>query len=127
MLGLIPTVILMAVGIMRLLALALRDMTARFEDVDAQTGEVMSTLRNIESQQAFIRSNRDLLYRSLRAWEPLLADWAKQEGSLDDASWSLITRTYQFLAPRYMPVTEWPVLSAIRGSRTKRIGAQMAW
>ena len=51
----------------------------RFEELDAQTGEVMAALRNVDSQRAFIRSNRDWLYRSQRAWEPILGEWERQD------------------------------------------------
>ncbi len=53
----------------RLSAIALRNIAVRFEELDAQTGEVMAALRNVDHQQAFIRGHRDWLYRSQRAWE----------------------------------------------------------
>jgi hypothetical protein len=112
----------------RLGEIARRQIAARFDEVDAQTGEVMSALRNIESQQVFIRSNRDLLYRSLRGWEPILREWEAQETLLDDAFWSLIGRTYQFLAPRYMPVQEWQAQTAARPRRgAAKPGSAMSW
>lgn len=111
----------------RLGEIALTRIAARFEEVDAQTGEVMAALRNIESQQAFIRSNRDLLYRSLRGWEPILAAWEVQEGTLDEGFWALIGRTYHFLAPRYMPVQEWHAQTAARPRRGAKPDRAMAW
>ncbi len=103
----------------------------RFAEVDAQTGDIILALRNIDSQKAFIRSNRDTLYRSLRAWEPLLADWMRagpevQQGTKSivlDEIWQLVRRSYQFLAPRYMSFTEWQ--SAFTG-RSSRGGAKPA-
>ena len=68
------------------------------------SGEV---LRNLDSHRGFIRSNRDWLYRSHMAWEPLLADWDKIADETTDTLRPLLARTYQFLAPRFMPVTEW--------------------
>ena len=112
----------------RLGEIALKQIAGRFDEVDAQTGEVMAALRNIESQQAFIRSNRDLLYRSLRAWEPILRDWTALETVLDEAFWALITRTYQFLAPRYMPVQEWQAQTVQRPvRRPRKPGSAMTW
>jgi hypothetical protein len=98
----------------------------RFDEVAAQTGEVMSALRNMESQQAFIRSNRDQLYRALRAWRPVLAGWtAEPEGP---PGWELVARTYQFLAPRYMPATEWTTPGSARPVRPGQALAQaMTW
>lgn len=95
------------IQVRRLSATALRRISARFDDLDAQTGEVMSALRNIDGQRAFIRSSRDWLYRSQRAWEPILAEWDVAGTEINEKSLALLTRTYQFLAPRFMPVTEW--------------------
>jgi hypothetical protein len=101
----------------RLTTVALEQLHTRFEQLDAQTGEILSALRNVQSQRAFIRSNRDWLYCSLRGWEPMLAQWDAAVGLEDRAVWSLIERTYQFLAPRFMVVTEW--LSLARATRSK--------
>jgi hypothetical protein len=109
----------------RLTGIALREFERRFEQLDAQTGEVMATLRNASSQRAFIRANRDWLYRSQRAWQPVLDDWDDAAGEFDEGSRALLGRTYRFLAPRYMPVTEW--LSPTRLERKKAPLRQMAW
>lgn len=111
----------------RLTAIALRQIIARFEELDAQTAEVMAALRNAESQRTFIRSNRDWLYRSQRAWEPILALWDTTAGAFDEGTLALLGRTYQFLAPRFMPVTEW--ISATRPGQPQRVNRapQMIW
>jgi hypothetical protein len=106
----------------RLAAEALRQIGRRFEELDAQTGEVMSALRNADSQRAFIRSNRDWLYRSLRAWEPILGEWDKVE---DECPRGLLPRTYRFLAPRFMSVTEW--VSQTRPPAAKEQVRRMEW
>ena len=59
----------------RRLRAALKQISHRFDELDAQTGEVMPALRNTDSQRTFIRSNRDWLYRTQRAWQPLLLEW----------------------------------------------------
>jgi hypothetical protein len=112
--------------VQRLAAIALDSMAVRFDEVDAQTGEVMSALRNIESQQSFIRSNRDPLYRSLRAWDPLLREWDELEEDPDDGMWGLVNRSYQFLAPRYMPTQEWLSPQGARPRPKKKLAA-MTW
>ncbi len=94
--------------IRRLAHLALEQIAGRFAEVDGQTREVLSTLRNAEAHRTFIRSHRDWLYRSSRAWSSILAEWdAASMSGLDDAAWARMNRTYQFLAPRFMPVQEW--------------------
>ena len=111
----------------RLAAIALRQTLARFEALDAQTADVMVALRNIDSKRAFIRSNRDWLYRSQRAWEPILAQWDPAASMVDDQTLALIGRTYQFLAPRFMPVTEWiSTTSAVQPRQVNR-APRMIW
>ena len=95
----------------RLTGAALKQIGHRFEELDAQTGEVMAALRNADSQRTFIRSNRDWLYRTQRAWQSLLAEWDVAGIGFDEGILQLLNRSYQFLAPRYMPVTEWASLS----------------
>jgi len=108
----------------RLAGSALQQIARRFDELDAQTGEVMATLRNAESQRAFIRVNRDWLYRSQRGWQPVLDEWDGAGTELNDAMRALLTRTYRFLAPRFMPVTEWT--SRARPDQKKPV-RQMTW
>lgn len=109
----------------RLGGAALAQTQARFDELDAQTGEVMAALRNADSQRTFIRSNRDWLYRSLRAWEPILGLWEAASLEFDPDTMALVQRTYQFLAPRFMPVREWLSAAAPAAAKPKRSG--MVW
>ena len=111
----------------RLSSAALRQISARFDELDAQTGEVMSALRNADSQRTFIRSNRDWLYRSQRAWEPLLADWDRISDMNDEGFWPLLIRSYQFLAPRFMAVTEWTMVTRQVPRKKNQSQPQMVW
>jgi hypothetical protein len=110
----------------RLTGVALKQINHRFEELDAQTGEVMAALRNADSQRAFIRSNRDWLYRSQRAWQPLLQEWDSAGIGFDEGILLLLNRSYQFLAPRFMPVTEWTALSGQVGRKREK-ARQMVW
>jgi hypothetical protein len=103
--------------IRRLAHAANAQIRSRFEEVDAQTGEVLTTLRHIERHTIFIRAQRDWLYRSSRAWQPLLLEWDSAMPGLDDAAWGRLHRTYHFLAPRFMPVQEWFSWHAQRNMR----------
>ncbi len=107
-------------------AVALAQLNRRFDEQDAQVAEVMAVLRNLDSHRGFIRSNRDWLYRSHMAWEPLLAEWEKSGGLSPDALRPLLARTYQFLAPRFMPVTEW-LKGAKAPKPSDRGGRSMVW
>jgi len=111
----------------RLSHIAARQIQARFDDLDAQTGETMAALRHADSQRAFIRSNRDWLYRSQLAWEATLAAWDAASPIAGDTTSALLAITYRFLAPRYMPVTEW-LRGVKRAGRQKELGGpSMVW
>lgn len=109
----------------RLAGRALKQIGGRFDELDAQTGEVMHALRNAESQRAFIRSSRDWLYRSQLAWDPLLRAWDKTPGIHHIAFPALLNRSYLFLAPRFMAVTEWTTFS--RQQDRKKEETHMVW
>lgn len=114
--------------VQRLMLTATSQFRARFDDIDAQTGEVLATLRNADSQIAFIRSNRDAIYRSLRAWEPLLTRWANTPPGDANAVWPAIDETYQFLARRHLPVSEWPNFNSLRqGGTPRKPASAMSW
>jgi hypothetical protein len=109
----------------RLTAAAVQQIARRFEELDAQTGEVMAALRNADSQRTFIRSNRDWLYRAQRAWQTLLSDWDVAGSGFDEGMMLLLNHSYQFLAPRYMPVTEW--IAVLRPGKKQKKERQMVW
>ena len=51
--------------VQRLNGLALEQrLRARFDDIDAQTGEIIATLRNADSQTAYVRFRPRLAYRA---------------------------------------------------------------
>lgn len=114
------------IRVRRLMQLALGGLRERFDQLDAQTGEVMGLLRNREGQRAFIRGHRDWLYCSLRGWDPILTAWEEGGEASGEATWQRVMQTYRFLAPRYMPVQEWRVLDAARTTPTPT-RAQMVW
>jgi len=110
----------------RLTGVALKQIGRRFAELDAQTAEVMQTLRNLDSQRTFIRSNRDWLYRTQRAWQPVLMDWDQAGFGFDEHTRALLLRTYQFLAPRFMAVTEWSSLNRLIRNRDDK-KRRMIW
>ncbi len=92
----------------RLGMLAFRQFRVRFDDLDALTAVFDTLARNVDGLRGFIRSTRDWLYCSQRAWEPLLARWDQAAAGASDEVSALLTASYQFLAPRFMPTTKWP-------------------
>ena len=109
----------------RLAVIAVKQIVTRFEDVDAQTGEIGALLRNVDNQRSFIRSNRDWLYQSQRAWEPVLDRWARTGDVEGEDMGGLLACTYHFLAPRFMQTTAW---QRPRHDRSRKpVAARMAW
>ena len=110
--------------VVRLSSLAIRDLRGRFADLDLRIEDLMGTLDRIDGQLAFIRSCRDWLHRSLRAWSPVLDRWEEAPPIMFPGIGDLLQLTYRFLAPRYMPTTEW-LSSSRRNPRPPP--ARMIW
>lgn len=106
---------------------AVDDFTTAFLEVDAQTGEILSALRNLDSQIAYIRDKRDDIHAKLMAWDDVLTEWDKVEIKMSPDKPELLRRAYQFLAPRYMAVKEWVLMSRLQsgdgGSGVSQISA----
>lgn len=98
---------------------ALADFTTMFLETDAQTGEILSVLRNLNSQIAYIRDMRDEIHAKLMAWEEILTEWDKAEMKIGPDKPELLRRAYQFLAPRYMLVKEWVLMTKLNTSEDK--------
>jgi len=124
----------------RLMERALGDFKNQFEQADAQTGEIMAALKNIDLQKTYIQDTRDALHIRLMAWDEILGDWELQPAKKSQNALDLLHKTYRFLAPRYMPVDEWAMMTKLQGQtvvsggkpkpvekRVKRIGGMMEW
>ena len=98
----------------RLLDDAKKKFENTFDELDANTGEIMSVLRNFTSQRQYTRSQRDDLYKRLRAWQPLIEQWEELELERGPQAVNLVKQTYQFLAPRFMKVKEWLLMTKVQ-------------
>jgi plasmid stabilization system protein ParE len=114
----------------RLSQRALKVFRDYFEQVDAQTGEILSMLKNIDNQIDYIRTVRDEVHRRQLPWEDFVPIWKSLYAVRSDENTNRIRDLYQFLAPRFMQVNEW-VLVTKRGFETggkkKPIGGTMRW
>jgi len=95
---------------------AVDDFNAAFLEVDAQTGEILSVLRNLDSQIAYIRDKRDDIHAKLMAWDDILAEWDSVEIKMSPDKPEVLRRAYQFLAPRFMAVKDWILMSKLQGA-----------
>ncbi len=129
-------------SLIRLVALAVEDLEDQFETVDAQTGEIMAALKNLDTVRHYLREHRNDLRVRLLAWEDILIKWLEHPMKAGRETEDLIAETYRFLAPRYMPVDEWVMMTRLKESRQgqapkalrirkdkeiKYIGGRMTW
>ncbi len=106
----------------RLVGVGLAEIVSRFDQVDAQTGEILPALRNLEQQRNFLRPNRDWLYCTQLAWDAELQEWeALKPNEAGERAWKLVDRLYRFLAPRFMAVQEWQSLKAATNGQSRAV------
>lgn len=91
----------------KLLGFAHRKIGSRFEDIDSRSADVPASLQNLDELRRFIRAGRNFLYRSYRGFEPHIVKFEELPEGFEDAMGPALSALYQFLAPRFMPVTEW--------------------
>ncbi len=95
----------------RLSHIAMTGFRRDFEDVDAQTGEIMAVLKNIGAQIKYIRTNRDDLYRRFWAWKEIVEKWEAHPARRTRNCEDLLQETYRFLAQRFLPQNEWELFT----------------
>ncbi|HEY9079455.1 hypothetical protein [Magnetovibrio sp.] len=110
----------------RLLKIAIDGFSNSFEQLDAQTGEILSALTNIAQVSRFIRQNRDDLHRRLWAWEGLIEEWRTLSSNRSTKAERLLAELYHFLAQRYLPRDEWELYSKAV-DKTKKRSTEVVW
>lgn len=100
-----------AQSVFRLLQQATQSYSYEFLQIDAQTGEIISVLKNANSQILFIRKVRDDLARRLLAWDELERKWRKLDKKNRKAIEEVTMETYRFLALRFLPAVNWKLVT----------------
>jgi plasmid stabilization system protein ParE len=111
----------------RLSQRALKVFQDYFDQVDAQTGEILAMLKNIENQIGYIRQVRDALHCRLLPWEDFIQIWKTVFIVRSDDNTNKIRDIYQFLAPRYMQFNDWVLVTKRGMQKSKPLGGQMRW
>jgi hypothetical protein len=117
------------VQVLRLAVSASTELVNQFETIDAETADILETLRDLGQRRSVLRPHRDRLYASLLAWKGLLDSWEGVPCHLHrepEAVWRVVDETYRFLAPRYMPVQSWQTFLA-PPDRSERGRASLVW
>jgi hypothetical protein len=78
-----------------------------FQQLDAQTGEIIALLRNIEAQLDFIRTTRDELHFRLLSWGDLVNVWHNMPVITGRETETKTRSLYHFLASHYSPKNVW--------------------
>ncbi|MBI3446073.1 MAG: hypothetical protein HY055_12120 [Magnetospirillum sp.] len=111
----------------RLAQRALKVFQDYFDQVDAQTGEILAMLKNIDNQIGYIRQVRDALHCRLLPWEDFIQIWKTVFIVRSDENTNKIRDIYQFLAPRYMQFNDWVLVTKRGQQKSKPLGGQMRW
>lgn len=82
-----------------------------FNQTDAQTGEILAALRNIQPQVKFIREMRDELHFRLMLWDEMIARWGETPVDRTPEIEALLKETYRFLARHFSAAVDWPLAS----------------
>lgn len=78
-----------------------------FNEVDAQTGEIVGVLGNFEGQIEFIRISRDTLHGKFMPWDDLIRLWQELPVEMAPAAEILLRATYRFLGRRFSQDETW--------------------
>ncbi len=98
----------------------------RFEEIDAQTGEIIAVIKNMASQVKFFRDARDDLFRRFWAWNDIAAKWHDCPPRRSRTSEALLAETYRFLAQRFLPQHEWELFTKAHET-TKNRASETVW
>ncbi len=101
-------------SVARLMTAAMQQFRQSFDEVDAQTGEILAVMKNIAASVAFIRETRDELHRKLMAWEDVLVAWREVAVERGQRQPQALREIYQFLAPRYLQADQWVLMTKLQ-------------
>lgn len=101
------TVLENLVRIRALMQTPLTDFDNAFEQVEAQTCEIMTVLRKYQEQVEFVRRMRDDLRRKLVKWDELIEMWKVPHHDEPDTVDRFVRQTYGFLARNYSQSNRW--------------------
>jgi len=83
------------------------EITAMFEQVDANTGEIVNTMKKFSSQIRYIRDTRDGLHQKFMIWDGLITEWKDVPLERSLKVDRLVRISYRFLAHHFPLDSEW--------------------
>lgn len=83
------------------------EITTLFDQLEANTGEILLTLRKFPSQIRYIRDTRDDFHQRFMMWDGLLAEWKDVALERSLRVDRLVRVSYRFLAHHFPLDSEW--------------------
>jgi hypothetical protein len=83
------------------------EMATIFEQLDANTGEILNTMKKFASQIRYIRETRDTLHQRFMLWDSLLEQWSGVSLERSAVLDRLVRVTYQFVARHFPQSNDW--------------------
>jgi len=96
-----------AVQALKLIQAPINEFNAIFQQIDAQTGEIVALVKTFESQVAFTREMRDEIHERLFDWDELIAQWDKAPQVKGPLLEACLKQTYRYLCQRHLPSQVW--------------------
>ena len=112
-------------AIIRMTLPACREFDQAFDNLDAQTGEIMAVLKNVDAHIGHIREGRDDLHRQIAPWQPFVQHWAEASMRPSRELETLVGDTYRFLARRYPQEKTWNLVT--RSAQSVKAGTERTW
>ena len=84
--------------------------SVQFDNIDAQTGEILNMLKRFNDQIAYIRDSRDDIHFEMLKWEDMINEWKDVQIVMGEKMEKRIREIYHFLASNYPQFREWPLM-----------------
>tara|TARA_R110002153_G_scaffold13744_6_gene50846 strand:- start:1651 stop:2649 length:999 start_codon:yes stop_codon:yes gene_type:complete len=112
--------------VQKLCSIPMTQFRNQFDEIDAQTGEIIAVLKNMASQVKYIRNVRNELFRRIWAWNDIAESWTRTPAKRSRQCEILLQETYRFLAQRFLPQKEWELFSKSQ-ENTRKNAAENVW
>lgn len=85
----------------------IRDFSFVFDQVDAQTGEILTVLKSYDKQINFIREMRDELHKKIMIWDEVIETWNIDLSTRSKGIREAVQSTYRFVAYNFPQAQDW--------------------
>lgn len=86
---------------------AIQSFVGLFEQVDAQTSEIVAVLKSYDSMVRFVREMRDELHQRLVMWEEVIPAWDISLKHRNDSIRDAVRATYRFVSFNFPQTHDW--------------------